>query len=126
MREGFASNAVDPAMKSYLETQQFIQRERVTESYGEPIKERLEYDESPEKMETNRMIEGKTFAQSAPQSIASPIVEAELNKINAEIIGDRVRVSGYLDAKGLGLLKRKIAALEAFLAIDDTDNETEE
>ncbi len=49
------------------------------------------------------------------------LADAVLNKISMNIAGDRVMVSGLLDLKGLRLLKKKIAGLEALLAPDDED-----
>ena len=49
----------------------------------------------------------------APGSML-PTLEAELNKINAEIKGDTVYVSGLLNREGLERLEKKITALKAF------------
>ncbi len=111
-REGFASAAVDPAIKSYLDTQQFIRQERVSESYGGSEFQGVESGNDGRKTEPDQMHSDISTTPKAP----APVVQAELNKINAEIRGETVFVSALLDKDGLDRLKKKIAALEDFLS----------
>ncbi|TPG14654.1 hypothetical protein EAH87_16155 [Sphingomonas koreensis] len=47
------------------------------------------------------------------------MAEQVLKKINMDIQGDRVMVSGLLDLKGLKALEKKIVGLKALLEPDD-------
>lgn len=64
------------------------------------------------------------IAVATPVAIAAFANPApgDLNKINMDIRGDQVLLSGLLDIKGLRLLKKRIESLEMLLApIDDDD-----
>ncbi|MEM6941947.1 MAG: hypothetical protein AAF755_13955 [Pseudomonadota bacterium] len=116
-REGFVAAAIDPAMKSYLETQQFLQQERVSESYSNADHPRAESAHQERKDEILQVPASSPAPQATTAQLYTPI-ETELNTINAEIRGDQVYVSALMDKDGLQRLKRKIAALEDFLADD--------
>ena len=47
-----------------------------------------------------------------------------LNKINMDIRGDQVSISGLLNFKGLELLEKKIAALKLLLTVYTDANDT--
>ena len=52
---------------------------------------------------------------------------SDLNKINMDIRGDQVLLSGLLDLKGLRLLEKRIEGLKALLApLDESCEEEEE
>ena len=55
-------------------------------------------------------------------TVADPL--ADLNKINMDIRGDRVLISGLLDVRGLRLLRKKIESLETLIAPDNDADES--
>ncbi|WP_439521767.1 hypothetical protein [Marivita sp.] len=114
-REGFVSAAIDPAMKSYLETQQFVQQESASESYGPSVPMQAESLRISEKDKDTQLLSTSQSEPVAPHPSALP-VEAGLNKINAEIRGGQVYISALMDLEGLQRLKKKISALEDFLS----------
>ena len=127
VREGFTQAAVPAVTDAYLATCEYVTNAEDTESPSAAespsvdsrgVSEPITSEPRPE-----RAANPKSVLPSYPLPQAE---ETQLNKINAEIIGDRVRISGYLDAKGLGILKKKIDALAAFLAIDASSDETDD
>ncbi|AKM10111.1 hypothetical protein AB433_09200 [Croceicoccus naphthovorans] len=121
MREGFSDAAVGPAINAFMETYHEVENIRESESYGGGA------DEAPDSPAQTQ----ETPMQPAADTPTPPPPPAadDLNKINMDIRGDQVLISGLLDAKGLGLLEKKVAALKMLLAVhmdanDTDDNET--
>lgn len=108
-REGFNSSAVGPAIKSYLDTQQFVRIESASKSGGTRQLAVIDAPEDEPKVQKKQMLD--TVSEVAPREVEAP----ELNKVNVEIIGDVVRISARLDRKGLDLLEKKILSLKSFL-----------
>ena len=114
MREEFLDRAISPVSKAYLETIRFLEQERAFDTGADPTEmgaDSLEQTDLPEmhqKHANSRIgtVEGDTFA------------DAQLNKINAQIAGDTVRISALLNKEGLDKLEKKIAALRDFLSDD--------
>ncbi|MCT8161258.1 hypothetical protein [Pseudoruegeria sp. SHC-113] len=125
IREGFTKSAVPSVIEAYLATCEYVEKTEELESHGIAESSSVNPEKSSESTGGQQMIEGGIHTETPQPSPPPEVVEAQLNKISAEIVGDRVRVSGYLDAKGLGLLKKKISALEAFLAIDADQDDDE-
>lgn len=124
MREGFSDAAVGPAITAFMDTYREVENIRESESYGDEI------DEAPESpaqtQETPMQPATQTLTPVSPLAAFTPPSTEELNKINMDIRGDQVMVSGLLDLKGLRILKKKIAGLEALLAVDEDFDEFDE
>jgi hypothetical protein len=112
MRENFLDRAINPVTKAYLETIKFLEQSKAFESGGDQPDLGAGFGEGSEKSEKNQM---NTIQPSTPVTLP-PVPILELNKINAEITGDTVRVSALLNREGLEKLEKKIAALKAFLS----------
>lgn len=132
-RSGFASTAINPATKAYLETCYFLQRERAYESDVDasasppepaPVSEREEPMQSaPAPMSAAHL----TTPVSAPlptSFVATPSSEDFiLNDIQTHIKGGTVRIEALLDARGLRRLEKKIAALKLLLEPDEDEDD---
>jgi hypothetical protein len=114
MRENFLDRAISPLTKSYLETMHYLEQSKAFESGGDTSGTSAESPVRSEILEQEQM---HTAHEAAPPSLA-PFPVTELNKINAEIKGDTVRVSALLNREGLEKLEKKIAALKDFLSED--------
>jgi hypothetical protein len=117
VQSDFNDVAIGPAIAAFLETTAFA--ERAKES-GRTGPQALEAQESPS-LTTNEDNVMEVAPPLPARQLPPPMMDAELNKIVMNIEGDRVQVSGLFDLKGLRLLKKKIAGLEAIMAPDDDD-----
>lgn len=119
-RSGFASAAVGPATKAYLETCHFLQREGAyAENDTGQTDAVMDADpetnsESGQRSTTAPPTEDRHSGSRHHQTILTPD-ENNLNKINMNIQGNLVHLEALLDWKGLQMLKRKIAGLEVLL-----------
>lgn len=112
VRENFNDRAIGPITTSYSKTCALLEQSGASKKSVPPSEidgESSLQDEVTEvqKMQTQTDI---TTAKTPPQ-----IVSSELNRIDAEIKGDKVMVTALLDLDGLDKLERKIAALKAFM-----------
>jgi hypothetical protein len=108
-REGFNSSAVGPAIKSYLDTQQFVRIEAASKSVGGRQLAVVESAEVEPKAEAKQMLD--TASEVETHDTEAP----DLNKVSVAIKGDLVRISALLDRAGLDLLEKKIKSLKSFL-----------
>lgn len=113
MRENFLDRAINPVTKAYLSTMHYLEQSKAFESGGALVPVVSESAENSDLVEKKQM---HTASQQAPHSPSPAPAALELNKINAEITGDTVRVSALLDREGLDKLEKKIAALKDFLS----------
>ncbi len=125
LRSGFATAAIPAATKAFLETCSFLQRERAYDlgvATSEPEPEPEPIQETP--MLPQPSVIPATLAAGAmpPQPQVSPTGRSDLNKINMDIRGEQVFLSGLLDVRGLKLLRKRIDSLEALLAPLDPDD----
>lgn len=130
MRMGFATSAIPYVLTSYRETCRMAQETGASESHGVEGTQIAE-SSPPNKMETNEMPESAIMERARPpapqipasalQSVADALSSPQLNRINMNIQGDKVHLSGLLDHKGLDALEKKIVALRVLL---DVYNET--
>jgi hypothetical protein len=111
----FGDVALGPAISAFLETIAYAENAKESESHGvggeEPPESLLQPQETP------MHVQPSTPAP-APGVLASAVL-TELNKINMDIRGDQVLISGLLDLKGLELLEKKIAGLKTLLDEED-------
>jgi hypothetical protein len=124
-RSGFASAAIGPATKAYLETCYFLQREGAYESGGndaavasEPTQEPIQESAMPPPP-VERPVTASSTAMS-PAAFMSGAAPA-LNKINMNVKGAQVHLEALLDRKGIAALKKKLTSLEALLDDEDDD-----
>jgi hypothetical protein len=113
IQQDFLDRAISPAISAFLETYRSVEHLKEGEPHENSLNEVIELPEMPQEL-------------SKPQSngVASPAVptlphqaSTELNKINMDIRGDQVSISGLLNLKGLNLLEKKIAALKLLLTV---------
>lgn len=126
-RSGFATAAIPAATKAFLETCSFLQRERaydlgVASSEPEPEPEQEPIQETPMQPQSAAIPATSAAGVMPPQPRVNPIDTSDLNKINMDIRGEQVLLSGLLDIKGLRLLRKRIDSLEALLAPLDPDD----
>ena len=128
-RENFAPAAIGPAAKAFLETCDFLLRERAYESDGNEAA--VEPESSGRTVQPDPMSSSTTLAPAAPLKVVEPVVAAvavpigdrPLNKINMNVADDRVHLEAVLDFRGLTLLEKKIANLKLLMAPDDDDED---
>lgn len=126
-RSGFASAAVGPATKAYLETCYFLQREGAYESDGNDAPETADAMADEPTPET-RMHPTTTSPAPQPQAHRahrdeSRAQDLSLNKINMNVTGAQVHLEALLDRKGIAALKKKLTSLEALLEDDDEEQD---
>lgn len=125
MREGFSDVAVGPAINAFMETYREVENIRESESHGPEAEEAPESPEQPQETPVNTQPLVATPAVT-PATAFTSLAPSDLNQINMDIRGDKVMVSGLLDAKGLAILEKKIAALKVLLAVYTDANDTGE
>ena len=127
-RSGFATAAIPAATKAFLETCSFLQRERAYDlgvASPEPEPESAYPDQETTMQPQSTTVPTATSASMAmsPMQRVSTIPSLDLNKINMDIRGDQVMISGLLDIKGLRLLKKRIESLESLISpLEDDDD----
>lgn len=125
IQQGFADVAIGPAIKSFMETNRFLEDAGVSDSHGDQEDDDAEspapiQPETPMQPQvTNPTPAAATGVMAAIAQIGAPV----LNKINMNIQGRHVHVDAVLDYKGLLALEKKIAGLKALMAPDDDDEE---
>lgn len=133
IQQDFIDAAIGPAINAFMETYRAVEHIRESESHGDGA------DEAPDSAPSNA--ETIMHPQPTPQPLnPAPIPafaalpEPSLNKINMNIQGDQVMISGLLNLKGLAQLEQRINALKLLLtpivgANDtgaDTDTDTDD
>jgi hypothetical protein len=123
IQQGFADVAIGPAITAYMDTYHHLENIRDSESHGGEADEFSQLALPTQETPVQQQLKPPLMAVTDPRVVAAFANEApDLNKINMDIRGDRVLVSGLLDLKGLRLLKKRIEGLEALLApFEDED-----
>lgn len=126
IKQDFQDVAIGPAINAFLETYRWVGGIRVQE----PQDELLEDEALPS---TLKQANNGHFSDPPPskaiEAVGSTARDFDLNKINMDIRGDKVLISGFLDLKGIRLLEKRLVGLKALLEpLDDTsaDLETQE
>lgn len=125
IQQEFADVAIGPAITAYLETNAFAENTKVSGSYSGADDEDAE---SPPQAKEISM-QPQTSAVAVGQPISIPAFAGgitDLNKINMDIRGEQVMISGLLDLKGLAQLEQRIRALKLLLTPIYEANDTGE
>lgn len=118
VQNDFNDVAIGPAISAFLETIAFAEKAKESGRTGGHPDEREESPSQAPTKEDNVMEASLTPTLRLPPP---PMTGGELNKIVMNIQGDQVMVSGLFDLKGLRLLKKKIAGLEAIMAPEEEE-----
>ena len=121
IQQDFMDAAIGPAINAFMETYRDVEHIREVESHSDdPVAAPVSVSsEEPEKPRHTQGISGLK-----PDPTAGMSADQTLNKINMNIQGDRVLVSGLFDLKGLRALEKKIAGLKVLLSDEDEEDET--
>jgi hypothetical protein len=121
VQNDFNDVAIGPAISAFLETTAFAENAKESRRTGlSPVGPQ----ESPSQPSKEDNLMEAQLALPAPRGYQPPpVAEPELNKIAMNIDGDTVQISGLFDLKGLRLLKKKIAGLEAIMTPDDGEED---
>lgn len=123
IQQDFVDVAIGPAITAFMETYRTVEHIR---EHAQQVNCSEEVADAPSS--NNEAAIQKADApviQTLPAtSIAQSPANGELNKINMDIRGDQVSISGLLNLKGLELLEKKIAALKLLLSIYTDVNDT--
>lgn len=129
MRMGFATSAIPYVLSSYRETCRIVQEASATESHG-PTHVAGSESAPPIEPKADTMAESTTLERPAileppvaARPYAAPSSVSQLNRINMNIEGDKVQLSGLLDLKGLDALEKKIVALRVLLEVHHDAND---
>lgn len=125
IKQDFQDVAIGPAINAFLETYRWVGEIRESESHGE---ESDDSSNAPEPIQETPMQAQPITASThvGRPTLAQASVAADLNKINMDIRGDQVMISGLLDMKGLRLLEKRIEGLKALLApFEEEDGESD-
>lgn len=117
IQQDFIDTAIGPAINAFMETYRSIEHIRESESHRDevglvPVSNPRKDQETPVQL-----------ALPSTTTVTSPIIH-DLNKINMDIRGDQVVLSGLLNLQGLDLLEKKIAALKVLLGVYTEANDT--
>ena len=123
IQRDFGDVAIGPAIAAFLETNSFAENAKESGSSGNAADEGRESPASTQEptMQPQPSAMLATPATAPAAGFAGGI--PDLNKINMDIRGDQVMISGLLDLKGLRLLEKRIVGLKALLAPEDEDDE---
>ena len=119
LKQGFSDGAVGPAIKAYLGTCSYIEKEYLDETCV--LSSEVEENETIEQgVIVGSTTKGTSSVQPLPHIGQSyqPIVP-NLNAMNVEVFGGQIRINVLLDSKGLDKLERKMAALRELIADED-------
>jgi hypothetical protein len=122
IQQDFADVAIGPAVSSFQETYRSLQDANVFDSHG-PDED--EVAESPaQAVQPERKMQHSASSSTATNiATQGQLAQDALNKINMNIMGDRVHVNALLDFDGLLLLEKKLAGLKALLEAPENDAE---
>lgn len=123
IKQDFMDVAIGPAINAFMETYRAVEHIRESESHGGASSDAS--DSGQAQQETPMQPQPQPFVAASDPVTASAIASGipDLNKINMDIRGDRVLLSGLLDVRGLRLLKKRIESLEALLAPLDPEDD---
>ena len=126
-RQGFNQNAVRPAARAYLDTLAFLEESGASESHGGGHPTSAESPQSDNHQPEENSLKTTLLAKPTTSvAIGYANEEGALNRVNMNIQGDKVHLSGLLDLKGLAALEKKIKALKVLLNAQTEDAEDEE
>lgn len=113
IQQDFVDRAIGPAITSFLETYRSVEHLQKSVEHEVDIDDDLDsLDDDPNLPKTLPAITTPITTSKIPD-----VASTELNKINMDIRGDQVALSGLLNLQGLHLLEKKIAALKMLLAV---------
>jgi hypothetical protein len=118
IQQGFADVAIGPAISAYMDTYHHLENISESESHGtQPVG-------APESAPpaTEHHMHAQPLIASTHVSPATIGPVAGLNKINMNIRGDQVEISGLFDVRGLRALEKKIQGLQALMEDDEIDD----
>lgn len=136
LRSGFATAAIPPASKAYLETCYFLQQERAYESGGNVSTEAPEspavetlpepkpmthQTQSPSAVQQDAIVAALIDARVSAQTARDPFEELDLNDVRVATRGGLAHIEALLDYAGLAALERKIKGLRAMMEPDASD-----
>ncbi|MFN3475739.1 MAG: hypothetical protein ACK4ZW_16995 [Blastomonas sp.] len=114
IKQDFMDVAIGPAINAFLETYRWVEDIRESEIHGHGT------DDAPDPSDEIQDAPMQLQPIAAAPTVSRLMMEtSDLNKINMDIRGDQVLISGLLDLKGLRALEKKIVGLKALLAPDD-------
>ena len=125
VQQDYADAALGPAIKSFVETNHFVENtiDGGSHSVGaESAPESVSTAPSPQEQPVQNIEHPAHSSVGRTPPVTAIVPETDtpkLNKISMNIQGDRVHVSGLLDLKGLTSLEKKIAGLKSLLEPDE-------
>ena len=122
VKQDFLDVAIGPAINAFLETYRAVEHIRESESHGDEHEDTPDSAEQPKETEVHTS--PVTVQPSMPIPAFAPPPPSDLNKINMDIRGDQVMISGLLDLKGIRLLEKRLAGLKDLLSpLDDSEGD---
>ncbi len=120
IQQGFADVAIGPAISAYMDTYHHLENISESESHGtEPAGGPELAPSATERHMQTQPLMATTQAPPALGFANSP--PGDLNKINMNIRGDQVEISGLFDLRGLRTLEKKVQGLKALMGADEEE-----
>lgn len=121
VQQDYADTALGPAIKSFVETNHFIENTIVSDSVGNDDQNESETPDEQQEPETPMQQQPILVTPNITPAaaFANSVPDGSLNKINMNIQGEKVHVSALMDYEGLLKLETKIAGLKALMEPDD-------
>ncbi|WAC48426.1 hypothetical protein OVA03_00390 [Asticcacaulis sp. SL142] len=122
IKQEFSDTAVGPAISAFMETYREVENLKENESYSHPDSSSLESTEQSKEVQMQQPPSLTPMPLLASPILSYPVSAhangvQDLNKVNMDIRGDKVQISGIFDIRGLSLLEKKVAALKTLLAL---------
>jgi hypothetical protein len=114
IQQEFGDVAIAPAIAAFMETNAFAENAKVSDSHGKGCADASEF---PAQTQETSM-QPHVIAATPQAALIASAALTDLNKINMDIRGDQVLISGLFDLKGLEILEKKIAGLKSILDED--------
>jgi hypothetical protein len=123
IQQDFVDVAIGPAITAFMETYRTVEhiRDYTQQANGS---DEVAHAPSNNNEAAIRKEEAPVIQTLPATSIPQSPANGQLNKINMDIRGDQVSISGLLNLKGLELLEKKIAALKLLLTVYTDANDT--
>lgn len=122
IQQDFVDVAINPAITAFMETYRAVEHIRSSAQHVEKFNESGDARSGNHEVAIQRADAPETRSASPTPALQSPAF-GELNKINMDIRGDQVSISGTLNLNGLELLEKKIVALKMLLTIYTESND---
>lgn len=128
VKQDFLDVAIGPAINAFMETYRTVEHIRESETHGDEDDGTLSPPEAdqPGAIAHTQPTPPPFNPVPVPPIAALPQPVGDLNKINMDIRGDQVMISGLLDLKGLTQLEQRISALKLLLTPIYEANDTDE